>query len=70
VLRHFEDKAYFMILDLKRVEDGGELALECDIHHGTDHLRDFAKLRRSGGLGCEEPRTRRAQASKASESPR
>merc|ERR1719161_448419 len=60
VLRHLEDKAYLVVLDFECVEDRWKLALECHVHHGADHLRDLAKLRRSrcgrGSLGCEEPR--------------
>ena len=43
VLRHLEHQPDVVVLHLKRVEDGGQVAaLELDVHDGTDHLGDLA----------------------------
>ena len=53
MLRHLKHQTHLVTLNLKRVEDGGEVAIaELDVDDGTDDLRHPARLRRHrGGRG-------------------
>jgi hypothetical protein len=46
MLRNLEDKTIAVVGRLKRVEDGGQLAVELHVDDGADHLGDAA-----GGVG-------------------
>mmetsp|Transcript_1894 Transcript_1894/g.4937 ORF Transcript_1894/g.4937 Transcript_1894/m.4937 type:complete len:420 (+) Transcript_1894:579-1838(+) len=58
MLCHLEDEAHIVALHLQRVHDLGHLAIELDVHHGTNHLGDLAGTGHGdrGGLGSEAAR--------------
>ncbi len=42
MLRHLEHQVTALILDRERVQNGGQIAVEMDVDHGAQHLRDLA----------------------------
>ncbi len=47
MLRHFEHQAVAVVDGLQRVQDGRQVAVERDVHHGADDLADLAGHGRS-----------------------
>jgi hypothetical protein len=47
MLCNFENEPVVDALNFQCVEDGGDLALELDIDHRADHLRDLSLFVRS-----------------------